>query len=84
MTPQDRRELNELRVAVTALQRVLDVSFIEELKRRLDIDSEVSDAVGRINIGDLNNVDTTGVTNNQVLKYNDSNETWEPANDIDT
>ena len=84
MTPQDRRELNELRVAVTELQRVLNVSFVEEMKRRLNLDSEISDAIGRIDIGDLNNVDTTGVTNNQVLKYNSSNETWEPANDIDT
>jgi len=84
MTPQDRRELNELRVAVTELQRVLNVSFVEEMKRRLNLDSEISDAIGRIDIGDLNNVDTTGVTNNQVLKYNSSNETWGPANDIDT
>lgn len=35
MTPQERAEFNELKQTVHALQSVLDVSFIENSKRRI-------------------------------------------------
>ena len=84
MTPQERQELAELKLQVKNLQEVIDVSFIENIKRRLDLTSEISDAIGRVNLTQLADVDTTGVTNGQVIKYNSTNQTWENANDIDT
>lgn len=34
-----------------------------------------------LTLNDLSDVSTAGVTNGQVIKYNDSNQTWEPGND---
>lgn len=37
MTPEEKREFNELKRTVANLQRVTDVSFIAEAKRRIAI-----------------------------------------------
>lgn len=84
MTPQDRLEFERMKADLEQLKSVSSVSFIENMKRQLDITSLISDAIGRVKLNQLADVDTSGVTNGQVIKYNDSNETWENANDIDT
>ena len=84
MTPEERIEFNQMKATLQNLQRVEDVAFVENIKRRLDIPTAVTNTIAETNIGALANVDTSGVTNDQVLKYNSANETWEPANDIDT
>lgn len=45
-----------------------------------DYDTEwVDQGGGSVALNDLTDVDTTGVTNNQVLKYNSSTGTWVPG-----
>ena len=46
----------------------------------LDIDSGTAGSVN-LSIGELNNVDTTGLANNNILKYNSSTGLFEPASD---
>ena len=84
MTPEERNKMDKLERQVEALSKVQDVPFIENIKRRLDIVSEVAKQISSTNIGDLANVDDAGITNNQLLKWNSSNSQYEPANDIDT
>lgn len=81
MTPQERQEFNMMKETLRNLQRVEDVGFYQNIARRLDIPTVVANAIADSDIGDLANVDTSGVTNGQVLKYNSSNQTWEPADD---
>lgn len=81
MTPQEKREFDEMKEIVKNLKAVTDVGFIESIKRRLDINGEVRLALNQTNIGDLGDVDTTGVSNGQVLKYDSGDNNWQPAND---
>ena len=37
-----------------------------------------------VTLNDLSDVDDTGITNGQLLKFNSSSGNYEPANDIDT
>lgn len=85
MSPEDRREFEELKKTVRNLKMVQDVDFIESIKRRLrvneDVESMVDTKIAAIELNDLADVNTTGVSNGQVIKYNSSNSTWEDAND---
>ena len=84
MTPEERIEFNQMKATLHNLQRVEDVAFIENIKRRLDVAGDVALAVSRTTLNDLADVDTGGVSNGQVIKYTSSTQTWENANDIDT
>ena len=82
MSPEQRQQFEEMQRTLTNLKEVLDVAFVENIARRLDIDNRVSSAVGRINLGDLANVNDNATTG-QVIKKQ-ANGTWAGANDIDT
>ena len=82
MPPEQQQQFEEMQRTLTNLKEVLDVAFVENIARRLDIDSRVSSAVGRINLGDLANVNDNATTG-QVIKKQ-ANGTWAGANDIDT
>ena len=84
MTPEERIEFNQMKATLHNLQRVEDVAFIENIKRRLDVAGDVALAVSRTTLNDLADVDTSGVSDGQVIKYTSSTQTWENANDIDT
>ena len=79
MSPLER-EVKELRELVMRILRVEDVAFIESLRRRVLQDADVDD-LPAIRLNDLSDVNTTGVSNGQVIKYNSSNQTWEDADD---
>lgn len=80
MTPEEKNRFEKLEQLVQSLLRAENVSFIESIKRRLDIDVKIAN----IRLNDLVDVDTTGVSNGQVIKYTSSTALWENANDIDT
>lgn len=81
LSPQEKREFEEMKKTIKNLREVTDVAFIESIKRRLDINGLVRLALNQTNIGDLADVDTTGVSNGQVLKYDSGDDNWQPAND---
>lgn len=80
MTPEQLKQFNDMQKRLTALEKVENISFIQNLIRRIDISALLSFA----KLNDLGDVDTSGVTNGQVIKYTASSKTWENANDIDT
>ena len=88
MTPEERNEFNQMKATLQNLQRVEDVAFIENIKRRIGVDGTITAMIdgklALVEINDLADVDTSGVSDGQVIKYNSSTETWENANDIDT
>lgn len=84
MSPEQRQQFEMMQKRLDALERVENVSFIESIKRRLGVNTTVEADINAITLTDLADVDTDGVTNGQVIKFNDSNSTWENANDIDT
>lgn len=69
MTPQEKREFEELKTLVQTLLRVESVPFIESIKRRLDIKGEVSRGISLASLGDLSDVDIPTPSDGQVLKY---------------
>lgn len=77
MTPEERTKMERLEKTVMALQSVTDTQFIENIKRRLDIDARFRN----LRLNDLFDVDTGGVSNGQVIKYTASTTTWDNAND---
>ncbi len=80
MTPEEQNRMNKLEQTVQNLLLVQDVSFIENIKRRIDLQSFAK----TIKLGDLFDVEVEGATNNQVIKIDTSDYKWKPANDIDT
>jgi len=84
MSPEQRQQFEMMQKRLDALERVENVSFIESIKRRLGVNTTVAADINAITLTDLADVDTDGVTDGQVIKYNSSNVTWENANDIDT
>ena len=72
MTPEERREFDELKRVVDTLVRVENVPFIENIKRRIDISGTVRLAINNTNLNDLNDVDITSVSNGEVLKWTTS------------
>lgn len=80
MTPQDRLQFEQMQKDLATLKSVQDINFIENIKRRLDYDGRFA----RLRLNDLADVDTDGVSNGQVIKYNSTTDVWENANDIDT
>lgn len=73
MTPQERKEFEELKKLVASLERVEHVAFIKALERRLNFVS------GTLALDDLSDVSTGGASNGQVLKFNGSS--WAPGAD---
>ena len=84
MSPEQLQQFQLMQKRLDALERVESVSFIESMKRRLGIAETVEADIDAIRLTDLSDVDTSGVSNNQVIKYNSGTNTWENANDIDT
>lgn len=72
MTPQERNEFDTLKTLVDTLLRAENVSFIENIKRRMDLAGLVRTEIGNASINDLGDVDITSVSNGQVLKYTTS------------
>lgn len=73
MTPEERQRFETLERLVQSLLRVENVEFIKNAERRLNFVS------GTLALGDLSDVDTTGQSNGEVLKYNGT--TWVPNTD---
>lgn len=69
MTPQEKRDFDEMKATLQSLVRVENVPFIENIKRRLDVEATVNNAVGALTLNDLGDVDVPAPTNGQVLKY---------------
>lgn len=80
MTPEQLQEFEALKRTVANIQRAEDITFLESIKKRLDIDARFKN----IRLNDLKDVNTNGVTNGQVIKYTSSTDIWDKANDIDT
>lgn len=74
MTPQEKKEFNNLKKTVEELKTVTNVSFIENLVRRLPFLSTNSVLQ---DLADVEN--TTGASTGQVLKKTAT--TWQPGTD---
>lgn len=72
MSPQERLEFERMKRELENIKRVTDVSFIAEIKRRLEIDRDVQAAFRSLKLSDLSDVDIVAPTNGQVLKYTTS------------
>lgn len=81
MSPEERNKMDKLEKMVMAMYQANDVAFIESMKRRLNVPIEVANAISQTKLTQLADVDTTGVTDGQVIKYNLTEELWENAND---
>lgn len=82
MTPQEKKEFENLKKMVQALHLVEDVAFIENVKRRIVQNLAVSD-LPSIKLSDLSDVSgTDGAATDKVLKKTAT--TWQPGDDIDT
>lgn len=73
MSPQAEQRIKDLERKVEALMTVRDVTFIEELKRRLDYLPSTA------TLTDLADVALVSPSNGQVLKYNGTE--WAEGND---
>lgn len=80
MSPQDRQLLNDLLERVSKLEKAENLSAIQMFERNSTFVTQAG--IDALTLDDLADVDTSGVTNGQVIKY--SSGTWENANDIDT
>lgn len=80
MTPQEKQQFEEMK---QTLQRI-DNGFRNLSQIDPQYLASILAIAKTLKINDLNDVDTTGVNNGEVLKYVSSSETWEPAPDIDT
>ena len=79
MTPQERQEFNDLKQRLVKLEQVENVSFIENLQRRVIGSLSVSD-LPRLKLSDLSDVSgTDGASTGQVLKKTAT--TWQPGTD---
>jgi hypothetical protein len=63
MTPDERKEFNDLKELVRSMLLAENVQFIKALERRLDFVSS------NIRLNDLLDVDISSVSDGQVLKY---------------
>ena len=81
MTPEQRTQLENMQRKINAIERAEDIQFIQSIARRLEqsISTIVDQKISQTALNDLIDVDTSGVTNGQVIKY--SSGTWENAND---
>lgn len=79
MSPEQLK-LQELENRIIKLEE-----FIRSLHNPAQYNPEVISAlitvIGNINLNDLNDVDTSGVSNGQVIKYNSSTQKWENDDD---
>lgn len=81
MNPELEQKLADMQRKIEELERS-NRAWFSEGEVDPQIKRTVTRIVGDISINDLSDVDTAGVSNGNVLKYN--NGTWEPAVDIDT
>lgn len=70
MTPEERREFDDMKRRLAELERVEGTAFIESLRRRLNVPQQ---------LGDLTDVSSSAPSTGQVLKY-DGN-VWAPGTD---
>lgn len=73
MTPEEKNNYDKLEKLVMSLYRVENIEFIKNIERRI--------ATTSLSLGSLSDVDVTGVTNGQVIKYNSSTEIWQAGDD---
>lgn len=73
MSPEEKNRMDKLEKLVQELLNVTNVQFIKSLERRLNFVS------GTIALNELSDVDTTGQSSGEVLKFNGS--TWVPGTD---
>lgn len=83
MNPQVEQQLMEMQLQIDEL-KAFKRAWFSAAEVDPQVARTVTKIVGGITLNELNDVDTSGVTNGQVIKYNDSTEIWENANDIDT
>lgn len=82
MSPQDRREFEELKKLVHAMREADDIRFVEQIKRR-GISQELARQLNTVRLGDLADVNVSGgVSTGQVLKYNEGTASWTPSADL--
>lgn len=79
MSPVERQEFNDMKKRLSALERAENVSFVESVFRR--IESNITDKLKRTSLNIFSDVDMSGITNGQILKYNSTTEKLEAAND---
>lgn len=80
MNPELRRELDEIKQMIRNIRMAEDIMFIEQIARRLE--SRIDARIALTELNDLADVNTSGVTNGQVIKYTSG--TWGPADDLVT
>lgn len=80
MTPEQLQQFQDMQRRLESLERAENVSFIDNIRRRLNVEQLIS----QIRLGSLFDVDDTGITNGQLLKWNSTSKRYKPANDIDT
>lgn len=80
MTPEQEQKLNR---AIEMLER-MDGMFRNPAQIDPQYASTIKAIVGAVTLNSLADVDTSGVNNGQVIKYNSTTQKWVPANDIDT
>lgn len=73
MTPEEKTRFENLEKLVQSLYRVENTEFAKNIARRITFPP--------VSLSDLSDVDTTGVTDGQVIKYVASTGIWENAND---
>lgn len=83
MNPEIQEKLNQLERQIQDLN-----NFRSQFFSAAEIDPQIARTIlkiaGGLNLTDLKNVNDSGITDGQLLKYNSSNEMYEPADDIDT
>lgn len=81
MTPEERKQFNDMKRRLEQLEQVQNVSFIENMKRRLfPITLNDLPSIKLSNLSDVGGTDSP--TNGQVLKYDGTTDNrWEPGTD---
>ena len=80
MSPEQRLEYEQLKATVGKLERAEIPAFIESLYRRLE--ARIDEKIAAITLNDLSDVNTTGVADGQVIKYDSASETWIDSDDL--
>lgn len=79
MTPQEQERMDKLEKTVNSLVNVINVPFIEQIKRRI-VTAEVETQLSTLTLSDLSDVEGTDTaTTGQVLKKTAT--TWQPGTD---
>lgn len=75
MTPEERREFEDMKKRLADIEELKSVTLAQAITNLITVPTQLAD---------LDDVDPSGVSNQQVLKYNSASSKWEPADDLDT